>query len=430
MSDELRVRSSIQKAGLLWKTPFGHASNKWQRRFFMIKDSFLLYYSEKEATLFSQDGAYNTHPKGAIPLGGCSATPTSTKEKPFMIQITHPDFGTSMILLAANSEDDRADWLKWIYDCSKITWRNAQVGDVLAECLRAKSEVRERQRLQTAVSLEAERMALKQERETRAKLLAQIADLEAAQQQALAEAARLRKDAARKAQQLNVTTTVIEQIESTKREIEARAQMLEDEIATSSSHSAAEREQLEMQKAELQATTAELQTNLSNLLSRSDQLEDEKRQAHDQIAAAEQQTSALAAQLTELNAVSEELRTRLKAAEAERLAAEETAQEEREQREAAQQQMEYERKERAAMGRKLSQAEASLERLDRALKDAGVKVAVDFEADVKQLRSFFETVVDEEYWQARKPHLMKEAVTARPEYKALDRQLSRELSSS
>eukprot|EP00730_Choanoeca_flexa_P016409 TRINITY_DN7739_c0_g1_i5.p1 TRINITY_DN7739_c0_g1~~TRINITY_DN7739_c0_g1_i5.p1 ORF type:complete len:141 (+),score=51.21 TRINITY_DN7739_c0_g1_i5:83-505(+) len=106
-------------------------------------------------------------------------------------------------------------------------------------------------------------MALKQERETRAKLLAQIADLEAAQQQALAEAARLRKDAARKAQQLNVTTTVIEQIESTKREIEARAQMLEDEIATSSSHSAAEREQLEMQKAELQATTAELQTNLS-----------------------------------------------------------------------------------------------------------------------------------------------------------------------
>jgi hypothetical protein len=52
------------------------------------------------------------------------------------------------------------------------------------------------------------------------------------------------------------------------------------------------------------------------------------------------------------------------------------------------------------------------------------------QADVKQLRSFFETVGDEEQWQVHKPQVMKEAVTARPQYKALEKQLESDLVTS
>jgi hypothetical protein len=49
------------------------------------------------------------------------------------------------------------------------------------------------------------------------------------------------------------------------------------------------------------------------------------------------------------------------------------------QQQQAQSQVEWERLEREKMQLKLVQAEACLERLDKALRDAGVKVAIDFE---------------------------------------------------
>ena len=80
-----------------------------------------------------------------------------------------------------------------------------------------------------------------------------------------------------------------------------------------------------------------------------------------------------------MNAVAEQLRVQLQAAQSDREAAEELAAQAQQQQQAAQAQVAWERTEREKMQRKLAQAEASLERLDKALRDAGVKVTIDFE---------------------------------------------------
>lgn len=47
-SDALDISTKVQLYGVLWKRSFGRPSAKWSRRFFIIKESFLLYYSESE----------------------------------------------------------------------------------------------------------------------------------------------------------------------------------------------------------------------------------------------------------------------------------------------------------------------------------------------------------------------------------------------
>jgi chromosome segregation ATPase len=61
---------------------------------------------------------------------------------------------------------------------------------------------------------------------------------------------------------LDVTITVIEQIEAKKRELEQRAQDLEEELQTSSSRSQAATTALLQQQGELEAATTQLQSNL------------------------------------------------------------------------------------------------------------------------------------------------------------------------
>lgn len=42
------------------------------------------------------------------------------------------------------------------------------------------------------------------------------------------------------------------------------------------------------------------------------------------------------------------------------------------------------------------------------------------QADVKQLKGFFEEVLDDHFWDAQKHMIMERAVKARPEYQSFD----------
>ena len=66
------------------------ASEKWQRRLFVAKDGFLLYYAPSGAV---DATSFDTKAKGAIPLGGCKVDLVERGPKAkFGIKITHPDF--------------------------------------------------------------------------------------------------------------------------------------------------------------------------------------------------------------------------------------------------------------------------------------------------------------------------------------------------
>ena len=61
-------------------------------RFFLVKDGFLLYYSEGEKKTFDKKKYFNIHPKGVIPLGGCHIQTYSDMFHEYIIQIHNDNF--------------------------------------------------------------------------------------------------------------------------------------------------------------------------------------------------------------------------------------------------------------------------------------------------------------------------------------------------
>uniref|UniRef100_A0A7N8Y6E7 Pleckstrin homology domain containing, family D (with coiled-coil domains) member 1 n=1 Tax=Mastacembelus armatus TaxID=205130 RepID=A0A7N8Y6E7_9TELE len=135
-SEALDISTKVQLHGVLWKRPFGRPSAKWSRRFFIIKDSFLLYYAESEKRSFDSNRYFNIHPKGVIPLGGCVVSANEDMGMPFAIVINLEDF-TGTIVLAAESEEEQVQWMEMIQESGKVTWKNAQLGEAMIESLEA-----------------------------------------------------------------------------------------------------------------------------------------------------------------------------------------------------------------------------------------------------------------------------------------------------
>ncbi|KAM6913005.1 pleckstrin homology domain-containing family D member 1 [Xenentodon cancila] len=135
-SEVLDISTKVQLHGVLWKRPFGRPSAKWSRRFFIIKDSFLLYYAESEKRSFETNRYFNIHPKGVIPLGGCVVSANEDMGMPFAIVVNLEDF-TGTIVLAAESEGEQVQWLEMLQESGKVTWKNAQLGEAMIESLEA-----------------------------------------------------------------------------------------------------------------------------------------------------------------------------------------------------------------------------------------------------------------------------------------------------
>ncbi|KAM9355118.1 pleckstrin homology domain-containing family D member 1 [Pholidichthys leucotaenia] len=135
-SELLDISTKVQLHGVLWKRPFGRPSAKWSRRFFIIKDSFLLYYAESEKRNFESNRYFNIHPKGVIPLGGCVVSANEGMGMPFAITINLEDF-TGTIVVAADSQEEQIQWMEMLQESGKVTWKNAQLGEAMIESLEA-----------------------------------------------------------------------------------------------------------------------------------------------------------------------------------------------------------------------------------------------------------------------------------------------------
>ncbi|XP_028252285.1 pleckstrin homology domain-containing family D member 1 [Parambassis ranga] len=134
--EALDISTKVQLHGVLWKRPFGRPSAKWSRRFFIIKDSFLLYYAESEKRNFETNRYFNIHPKGVIPLGGCVVSANEDMGMPFAIVVNLEDF-SGTIVLASESEEERDQWMEMLQESGKVTWKNAQLGEAMIESLEA-----------------------------------------------------------------------------------------------------------------------------------------------------------------------------------------------------------------------------------------------------------------------------------------------------
>ena len=132
---------SPQKTGYLMKKRFstGGKDSPWQRRWFVLKDGFLFYYTKR----CKSDQVFNNHPKGVIPLGGCSVSYVKGRNsrgelEDRAFEVKHPDFNGASLLLAAEDEAQAQQWVRQLEDCRRVTWENALLGDAKLKALRAR----------------------------------------------------------------------------------------------------------------------------------------------------------------------------------------------------------------------------------------------------------------------------------------------------
>ncbi|XP_078490805.1 uncharacterized protein LOC100179678 [Ciona intestinalis] len=148
---DMQVTGGFQMSGLLLKKPMGRPSNKWSKRFFVLKDSFMFYYGETEKKIFDTK-VFNIHPKGVIPLGDCMIEEATLPNLPFGIRILPANADksdASALYLGADDEDSKQEWIRAIEQSSKITTLNAELSETMIRSLQEQliSVSKERQEL-------------------------------------------------------------------------------------------------------------------------------------------------------------------------------------------------------------------------------------------------------------------------------------------
>ncbi|XP_034431540.1 pleckstrin homology domain-containing family D member 1 isoform X1 [Hippoglossus hippoglossus] len=228
-SEGLDISTKVQLHGVLWKRPFGRPSAKWSRRFFIIKDSFLLYYAESEKRSFDSNRYFNIHPKGVIPLGGCVVSAHENMGMPFAVVINLEDF-TGTIVLAAESEEEQLQWMEMLQESGKVTWRNSQLGEAMIESLEA-------QGLQLAKEKQEYLDKLMEETEELSHQRAQTEELERLNQVLEEEKMKfeevvleLKSEQEQIKQDLDGTTQSLKGVESEKEELSSLTVMLQKSI--------------------------------------------------------------------------------------------------------------------------------------------------------------------------------------------------------
>ncbi|KFP53982.1 Pleckstrin homology domain-containing family D member 1, partial [Cathartes aura] len=198
-------------------------------RFFIIKESFLLYYAESEKKSFESNKYFNIHPKGVIPLGGCIVEPKEEPSMPYAIKISHEDFHGN-IVLAAESEFEQAQWLEMLQESGKVTWKNAQLGEAMIESLEAQGLqlAKEKQEYLDKLMEETEELCLQREQKEELERLNQVLEAEKHRFEEVVRELRLEQEQIRReGGKLELTARSLKGVEEEKKELRSLTQSLQ-----------------------------------------------------------------------------------------------------------------------------------------------------------------------------------------------------------
>ncbi|XP_054913120.1 pleckstrin homology domain-containing family D member 1 [Poeciliopsis prolifica] len=416
-SEALDISTKVQLHGVLWKRPFGRPSAKWSRRFFIIKDSFLLYYAESEKRSFESNRYFNIHPKGVIPLGGCVVSANEDMGMPFAIVVNLEDF-TGTIVLAAESEEEQVQWIEMLQESGKVTWKNSQLGEAMIESLEAQGlqlakekqeyldklmEETEELSHQRAQKEELERLNQVLEEEKR-KFEEVVLELKAEQEQInldLDDTTQSLKSVDREKEELScLTDTLQKSIEELSQEKRRRLLMLgvkgqeeEEEAGQQSSGSACE----DPGDGEA-ARDPEVLQDLRHIEEQMKILLQEKEQADEKLSENEQRSKLLQQEKEYFSTQAQTLQQSLSQLTADK-----------QQTEA---ELKAEIQSRMELEQRLKQAEEALQDLEKGLNSLERTKERDekMKGDVTQLRKFFEECICAAEIEAKLPAIMKNAV--------------------
>ncbi|NWJ05606.1 PLHD1 protein, partial [Crypturellus undulatus] len=405
-SDALDISTKVQLYGVLWKRPFGRQSAKWSRRFFIIKESFLLYYAESEKKSFESNKYFNIHPKGVIPLGGCIVEPKEEPGMPFAIKISHEDFHGN-IVLAAESEFEQAQWLEMLQESGKVTWKNAQLGEAMIESLEAQGLqlAKEKQEYLDKLMEETEELCLQREQKEELERLNQVLEAEKHQFEEVVRELRLEQEQIRR--ELELTAHSLKGVEEEKKELRSLTESLQKTLEELSVEKQRTLEMLEENESQLPLPTSPskeqspswgLHCSLQQIEEKMQQLLEEKLLAEKRMKENEERSRALEQEREFYSSQSQALQNSL---------SELTAEKQQTERD-----LKAEVKVRMDLEKRLREAEEALQSLEQGLNslDRNQEKDEKMKADVSNLRKFFEECIRNAELEAKMPVIMKNSV--------------------
>jgi len=115
---------AFQRQGYLEK--LGHSYSKWFKRFFVLRDSFLLSYN-------LQKSDYTVEPRAAVHLGNASIQSKEIAGHPFCFVITTVQQDTFQF--SCQSEEERTSWIRSLETSRNVTHANMVKLAVEIQCL-------------------------------------------------------------------------------------------------------------------------------------------------------------------------------------------------------------------------------------------------------------------------------------------------------
>nr|XP_032630700.1 pleckstrin homology domain-containing family D member 1 isoform X2 [Chelonoidis abingdonii] len=405
-SDILDISTKVQLYGVLWKRPFGRQSAKWSRRFFIIKESFLLYYSESEKKSFESNKYFNIHPKGVIPLAGCIVEAKEEPNMPFAMKISHEDFHGN-IVLAAESEFEQAQWLEMLQESGKVTWKNAQLGEAMIESLEAQGLqlAKEKQEYLDKLMEETEELCLQREQKEELERLNQVLEAEKQQFEEVVQELRLEQQQFKR--ELELTAQSLRGVEEEKKELRSLTETLQKTLEELSREKQRTLEMLEENESQLQPlanaskqpnSTGGLHSNLRQIEEKMHQLLEEKVLAERRMKENEERSRALEEEREFYSSQSQVLQNSL---------SELTAEKQQTERD-----LKAEMKVRMDLEKRLREAEEALHSLEQGLNslDRNKEKEEKMKTDVSNLKKFFEECIRNAELEAKMPMIMKNSV--------------------
>lgn len=401
----------MQMNGILSKQPFGpkNQSTKWNKRFFVLKDGYLLYYLDSDKKDFDKKQYINLHPKGILPLGGCSVEATTEPGHPFCMKIISTEINNEFVI-CSETDQERHRWINALTQSTRITWRNAQLGDALIEQL-------ERQGLQMAKEKQQYVERLQSETEESSNYKAQAEELTRLNEELTKENVKLEQ----------LVQSLKGEHEELNREMQATVKALQSvEEAKVLLHTTFQK--LEQNLEDLEAQKKSIADALQNQLLESRKLSTEKQhlsqetiELNNRLVTVEQKMTTIAAERTiaEHSLKDQELKA-LQLLEDKRYIEERADQLEQSIQELAAQkasteaELQGEIQARIEAEKRLREAELSLTRLEDVIQEQKESVAnKQMMMDVKTLKKFFEDLAFEEKLDARKCVMIKHSIQAR-----------------
>ncbi|XP_071502171.1 pleckstrin homology domain-containing family D member 1-like [Diadema antillarum] len=413
--------SKVQRWGVLWKKPFSqNGSTKWAKRFFIVKEGFLLYYSESEKRDFERKRTFNMHPKGVIPLGGAVIEAVNDPTRMCAFRIVHEDLNGS-IYLATDTEYDREKWVDVMRKSGRITWKNAELGESMIQTLEKQSLelARDSQRYREQLHLEA--VALRDEMEKNEELEKIAIELEEEKMKIENTARELLEEHERTKHELDETMRNMQQVASEKEQLSRASESYLEGIKALALER--EKKELELQKREsemhqlssvnktLVSETNALKDNLKDIENKTNLLENELCVIEDRLKEKEMQADILEDEKRSFSLQAKELESSLHDLTV--------------QKELTDAELKEEIIARRDAERRLKKAEDSLSRLESALKEEKEiespvpkterqsQLDVEIFTNVAHLKRFFEDIAAEAQIDANKPIIMKNAIHAR-----------------